>query len=345
MLDREVEALVDGAVNGRTIARDEAVQLLGLASSSPEAAYVRWGAEQIARTASGGIGQIYAQIGVDANPCPEGCAFCTLSAGNSPWKGPAEVPHDVVADYAFTFDRAGAHLVSLMSTAGYDFDRFLDLVRTVRRTVSPEMPLMANIGDVDYEQARALRKAGVQAAYHTHRLGEGTVTTIDPARRLATFEALRRAGLVLMSAVEPVHEGSDPAEVANRMFEVIGLAPYCAGVGVLTAAPGTAMEPCKHISRKRGAYFAAVMRLCAGTSIPFGTGAGNVVWADAGTNPRGRDLPTDLDFLKRDVARLRKELVRQEWQVPARPLPAWFEGKGPAIPSAGPCRGKGAIHA
>ena len=324
MIDREVEALVDSAVAGRTITRDEAVSLLGFGTFTPEAAYVRWGAEQIARAASHGFGQVYAQIGVDANPCPKGCAFCTLSAKNSTWRGPAEVPDAVVADYALTFDQAGAHLVSLMATGGYDFDHFLRLVRTVREAVSPEMPLMVNIGDIDYEQARALKKAGVQAAYHAHRLGEGTITAIEPARRLATFDALRRAGLTLMSAVEPVHEGSDPAEVVDRMFEVVALSPYCAGVGVLTAVPGTAMESYTSLSGKRGAFFAAVMRLVAGASIPFGTGAGNVVWADAGTNPRGRDLPTDPDFLTRDVARLRKELTRQEWRVPERPLPSWF---------------------
>ena len=80
-------------------------------------------------------------------------------------------------------------------------------------------------------------------------------------------------------------------------------------------------ENAEPISRRRGMFLASVMRLAAGTSIPNGCGCGNAVWTDAGTNPRGRDLSTDPDFLRRDVKRLRKLLNRDEWIVPDKPLP------------------------
>ena len=127
-----------------------------------------------------------------------------------------------------------------------------------------------------------------------------------------------------MTAVEPVYLGVSLEDIADRMLEVISQKPYCSGVGVLTAVPGTAMERETPYTRRQAAHFACVMRLVAGTSIPFGTGCGNVVWADAGTNPRGRDLSTDPEFLRRDVRRLRKELVQEGWEVPKRPLPQWF---------------------
>lgn len=329
MIDRSVEALVDRAIAGTPPSKQETVALLTTDASSPEAAYIRWGAELIGREGSHDTGQIYAQIGVDASPCPENCAFCTLAASNSAGEGPAEVAVDAIAGYASTFDRAGVHLISLMSTARFDFNRFLSIVKAVRRSVSPDMPLMANIGDIDVEQARALAAAGVQAAYHAHRLGEGTITSIDPVRRKATFAALRSAGLKLMSAVEPVHAASDHQEIVERMFEVIALSPYCSGVGTLTAAPGTAMESCVPLSRRHATLLAAIMRLAAGRSIPFGTGCSNVMWTDAGTNPRGRDLAADPDYLLRDVARLRKELAGNEWNVPERPLASWFPADAP----------------
>lgn len=325
MLDKSVESIVDRAIEGESPCRDEMLMLMGIDVESAEAAYVRWGAEVLGRRASGGVGQIYAQIGLDATPCPENCAFCSLAACNNSSKGRAEVPDDEITHYAGVFDEAGVHLISLMATAAFDFGHFLQVVTAVRNVVGDDMPLMANIGDVTSEQAHRLKEAGVQAFYHAHRLGEGVITDIAPEKRLATIAAVREADLELMTAVEPVYRGIPREDIAERMLEAISQKPYCSGVGVLTAVPGTAMEREEPYTRREASYFACIMRLAAGTSIPFGTGCGNVVWTDAGANPRGRDLSTDPDFLRRDVRRLRKELARDGWDVPARPLSAWFK--------------------
>ena len=313
MLDKSVESIVDRAIEGESPCRDEMLMLMGIDVESAEAAYVRWGAKVLGRRASGGVGQIYAQIGLDATPCPENCAFCSLAARNNSSKGRAEVPDDEITHYAGVFDEAGVHLISLMATAAFDFEHFLQVATAVRNVVGDDMPLMANIGDVTSEQAHRLKEAGVQAFYHAHRLGEGVITDIAPEKRLAT------------TAVEPVYRGIPREDIADRMLEAISQKPYCSGVGVLTAVPGTAMEREEPYTRREASYFACIMRLAAGTSIPFGTGCGNVVWTDAGANPRGRDLSTDPDFLRRDVRRLRKELARDGWDVPARPLSAWFK--------------------
>lgn len=321
MIDRDVERIVDDAVAGKLATRDDLLFLMRFAADSPEAAYVRWGSDVIGREAAHNTAKIYAQIGLDATPCPENCAFCTLSARNSKAKGRAEIPDKDVADYARVFSDAGVHLISLMATAAYEFDHFLLVARSVRSAISSDLPIMANIGDITLDQAKQLKDAGVQVFYHANRLGEGEITGISPARRAATIEAAREAGLALMSAVEPVYEGVPDEDIASKMLEVIELRPICAGVGVLTAVPGTAMENATPISRRRGMFLASIMRLAAGTSIPNGCGCGNAVWTDAGTNPRGRDLSTDPDFLRRDVKRLRKQLVRDEWIVPDSPLP------------------------
>ncbi|WP_296060114.1 hypothetical protein [uncultured Ellagibacter sp.] len=325
MLDKSVESIVDRAIEGESPCRDEMLMLMGIDVESAEAAYVRWGAEVLGRRASGGVGQIYAQIGLDATPCPENCAFCSLAARNNSSKGRAEVPDDEITHYAGVFDEAGVHLISLMATAAYNFEHFLRIVATVRGAIANDMPLMANIGDITFNQAQQLKAAGIQAIYHAHRLGEGTITGIAPERRLATIASAQKAGLALMTAVEPIYQGIPLEDIADRMLEVISQKPYCSGVGVLTAVPGTTMANETPYTRRQAAYFASIMRLAAGTSIPFGTGCGNVVWTDAGANPRGRDLSTDPDFLRRDVRRLRKELARDGWDVPARPLSAWFK--------------------
>ncbi|MDO4289652.1 MAG: hypothetical protein Q4C41_00285 [Eggerthellaceae bacterium] len=321
-MDARVMSLVEGALEGRTIAPDDALFLLGFAADSAEAAHVCWAADALARRASHNTAQIYAQIGLDATPCPENCAFCALAARNAAQRGHergrAEVPDSEVVDYARVFDEAGVHLVSLMATAAYDFEHFLDVARKVRAAVAPDLVIMANIGDIDAAQACALADAGVQMAYHANRIGEGVITDIAPERRLRTLAAIKEAGLAVMSGVEPVHAGTNPRDVVSKMYEVIALEPYCAGVVALTAVEGTDMGDCTPISRKRALFMASIMRLAAGTSIPFGTGGRNAVWTDSGTNPRGRNLSTNPDFLRRDVARLRKELRGQEWHVPER---------------------------
>ena len=324
MIDSHVETIVDRSIEGQAPSREEILALMKLEVGSAEAAYVRWAADVLGRRASSNTGQIYAQIGLDATPCPENCAFCSLAARNTSNEGRAEVPDGEIAHYAKVFDEAGVHLISLMATAAYNFEHFLRIVATVRGAIADDMPLMANIGDITFNQAQQLKTAGIQAIYHVHRLGEGTITGIAPERRFATIASAQKAGLALMTAVEPIYQGIPLEDIADRMLEVISQKPYCSGIGVLTAVPGTTMANETPYTRRQAAYFASIMRLAAGTSIPFGTGCGNVVWVDAGTNPRGRDLSTDPGYLQRDIARLRRDLIRQEWDVPARPLPRWF---------------------
>ena len=363
MIDEQIMRMVDKAIMGTKPKREQLLALFDLDTFSPEAAYVKFGARQIARTASHAVAQVYAQIGLDNLPCPKDCGFCTLAESfgkNEPAPGqkmrmitnpdgthamvpveeegaqdlaqPAEqprpagkeVPLEEVVAYAKAFDEAGVHLISLMSTAAMPWDHYLEAVRAVRAAVHPDMPIMANTADLTLEQAQQLAEAGAQAAYHTVRLGEGADTGISPAEREATIRNIRQAGLSLMSCVEPVHKGSTPEELLSRMEATIAYKPFSSGVGVLTAVPGTRMENRQPVSRARAHYYACIMRLMAGTSIPYGVGGTNVKWADAGTNPRGRTLSESTSFLKLDVARLRKELAGEEWHVPDRPLASWF---------------------
>lgn len=318
MLDERVLQLVSEALQGRCITAEEARSLFNLDIHSAEAAHIEWAAGQITRKASANTGAIYAQIGIDALPCPANCQFCSFAAKRS--KGidgnRAIVPIEDVAQYARTFDRAGVHLISLMATAALPFDRIIDAVRAVRAVVSSSMPILVNMGDMTYDQALRLKSEGVQMCYHAHRLGEGEITSLNPTDRLQTMQNIKHAGLQLMNAVEPVHNGVPIDTILQRMEEAISFKPFCSGVGALTVVPGTPMERCVPASRKRIAYYAAIMRLMAGTTIPFGTGGKNVLWVDAGTNPRGRRLPIDADRLAQDVARQRKLLEGQEWHVP-----------------------------
>ena len=325
-MDQQVIDTVQRALEGACLADEELLPLFALDTFSAEAAHVKWGADVLARRASKGRGQIYAQIGVDMLPCPCDCAFCTLAIGNAGQdikdrdREELIVPTAQVAEYARIFDEAGVHLISLMATAALPFDRYLEMVKAVRLAVADDAVIMANAGDMTLEQALALKDAGVQVAYHAHRLGEGQITKLPSEKRLATLRNIKEAGLEVMTAVEPVRQGVPAEEILGRMREVHSFEPYCSGVGTLTAVPGTRMGGEQPLSRERTLFYASIMRLMVGESVPFGCGGRNVLWTDAGTNPRGRSLPTDPDYLRRDVRRCRKELIGREWEVPARPI-------------------------
>lgn len=312
-------------MDGACIPPDELAFLFEFATLSSEAAHVRWAARTITARACNGVGQIYAQIGIDALPCPANCDFCAFAAARSrDVARNAVVPTEQVVAYARAFDEAGVHLVSLMSTAGLSFEHMLDVVRSVRSAVSDDLPLLVNTGDLTADEARQLKDAGAQAIYHAHRLGEGVITRLQPEARRATMRHAKAAGLKLMNAVEPVCEDVPCETLLERMVEAASFGPYCSGVGTLTNVAGTPMEHARPLSRARTAFYAAIFRLLVGESIPFGTGGGNVMWVDAGTNPRGRALPVGAEALVRDVARARKDLIGREWRVPARPLAGWF---------------------
>lgn len=325
-MDRFAEDVVDRALAGEKLADEELEPLFALDPLGAEAAHVIWAAEYLTRRASVNCGQVYVQIGVDMLPCPIDCAFCSLARRNaSPSRLAADresqiVPVERIVEYARVFDDAGAHLISLMATAALPFEHYLGVLEAVRSAVSDDQVLMANAGDMTFEQAERLKDVGVQLVYHANRLGEGEITGVEPTMRMKTIANIKETGLGFMTAVEPVCASTPVSLVLGKMREIAALRPYCSGVGCLHAVPHTAMADVAPLSRPAARLYAAIMRLLVGESVPFGAGGGNVLWVDAGTNPRGRDLSRDLDFLKRDVARQRSVLEGKGWDVPKRPI-------------------------
>ena len=333
MLDKAVIAVVDAAIEGKGPTDEQALALMELDTFSPEAAYVQWGAGQIARKASGNVGQIFAQVGVDALPCPRNCGWCSFSADRFQSVDTCGVseedliaqPDDLVR-WVRTLDGLGVHLISLMATDALPFERYLDMIRLVRATVRDDMPIMANCGDMTLEQVEALREAGAQAVYHALRLGEGRLTDIDPAVRKKTISNIKQAGLRFMSCVEPVHQQVDPQELLDHMRYVAGLEPFASGVGILHQVQGTAMEHVPGISRARSQYLACVFRLIAGESIRYGAGGKNTMWVNAGKNARSEnDYASSTEYLTLQVKRMRGALLDDERTVPERPLAFFFE--------------------
>lgn len=311
MLDERVMQIADDAVAGLVPSRSDVMYLLRFDAYSAEAAYVCARARELGMRACGGRGFVYAQIGVDSTACPENCRFCSFAALNTDPEAydPAqvEVPIGRIVHYAKLFADAGVDLISLMATAGLDFGRYLDMVRAVRASVPEGMAIMANTGDLTFEQAKALDDAGATAAYHALRLGEGEITDIRPIVRRRTMRYLRAAGIDLMTGVEPVWDGIDPLELSERICDIPEYEPFAVGACSYTAVEGADMGSRRPALTGFVRYVGALVRLACGDAVPVG-GIGGVAWVDAGCDPRNRGYGEDDATLRRKVASARSRL-------------------------------------
>jgi len=244
----------------------------------------------------GDRGEVYAQIGINLWPCPRSCAFCSFGKKWNVFESPMELSLEEVVLRAKAFEDAGANAIFLMTTADYPFDRYIQIARAVREVISPDMPMVANIGDFGLEQAKELLNAGFQGVYHVFRLREGKDTEIDPEIRLRTLKAIKDSDLDLSYCVEPIGPEHSPEELVKEMFrgKEYGAVNHAAMWRV--PVPGVPLAKLGKISEWSLAKVVAVTRIVVGDSIramgvhevrilPLRAGA-NQIYAETGPNPR-----------------------------------------------------------
>lgn len=295
-LDPEIASILDQALAGEELGRPEAVELLNIEVNSHEMYALMSVANTLTRRQYGDRGEVYAQVGINLWPCPKSCAFCIFGEKWNVIKSRMEFSLEEVVQRASAFADAGANAVFLMTTADYPFDRYTEIARAVRQAISPSLPLVANIGDFDAEQAEELLNVGFQGVYHVFRLREGRDTEIDPAVRLRTLESIRHSHLDLGYCVEPIGPEHSPAELVEEMFrgKEHGAVNHAAMWRV--PVPGVPLGKLGRISQWSLAKVVAVTRIVVGDSIramgvhearilPLRAGA-NQIYAETGPNPR-----------------------------------------------------------
>lgn len=268
-----------------------------------------------------GRGLIFGQIGLDRQPCPVNCRFCSLAQdvlGDCPaWVRPAEQ----VVEQAAALAAAGVQDVFLMTTAAFDPERFLDYGRAVRAALPDGVRLVANVGDFGPDYARRLAQSGFTGVYHICRLGEGVDTGVTEAARLATMDAVKAAGLELYYCVEPIGPEHTDEQLVREM-----LRPRDYPVGVMavmrrTAVPGTPLAERGEVSSPRLAQICAAAALavrppramCVHEPDELCLMAGaNQLYAECGANPRDTAAET-ADSRGRGVDAVRAMLNKMEW--------------------------------
>jgi len=323
-LDARLKKLVDQALAGRIIETNEIRYLFDVPLFSEESFYVQWAGRKMSDECSGGVAEIHGQVGVNSGPCACNCAFCSFAKSNGVFTEQFTEPMEQIIDKCVTLQNQGVNAIYLMATAAFSFTDYLEIARMVKMNLDRDIPMIANVGDFNYQMALALKQVGFTGIYHAVRMGEGRVTRIDPQKRQASLAAARKAGLILGTCVEPVGPEHTLDELVEKTVITREVNPVFSGAMRRINIPDTELNEHGMISEARMAHILAVVRLSMGYSIPgncthepnvVGAQSGaNLLWAEAGANPR--DIVQETEVSRGfDMLKCFNVLKEAEWQV------------------------------
>lgn len=251
--------------------------------------------DQRSRTCFGSRGYVFAQIGLNAEPCSKNCAFCSMGSTHysmdDRWQ--KDIPR--MEDEIRLLLGQGIDDLFLMTTADFPQKDVLRHMAAARAVLPENIRLVANIGDMDRHMARRLRECGCTGAYHIRRLREGTDTGIPAAAREATLEALQEAGLDLYYCLEPIGPEHSPEELARELLFARDLHPGAMAAMRRVPVPGTPLAARGSIPARELTKIVAVANLVVAPQrcmnvhepmqMPLLAGV-NQLYAESGANPR-----------------------------------------------------------
>jgi len=323
-MNKRIKEIIDKGYNGGLLDSREIRELLNLDICSEESFFLQYKSRQMSEEACAGKAEIHGQVGVNSGPCKCDCAFCSFAAGNKIFATQRVESLEFIVQQALSLEEAGANAIYLMATAQLEFQRFLEMGQVVRRELRTDVPLIANMSDLNYDEAVSLRKAGFTGVYHAARMGEGQVTRIELKNRLQTFEAARKAGLILGTCVEPVGPEHSLEEIVEKIIIAREAGPVFSGAMRRVTLPETSLSEYGMLGETRMAHIVAAVRLatprkvkgnCTHEPSVIGAVAGaSLFWAEAGSNPR--DVVNNTEENRGfDVGKCRGILVDAGWQV------------------------------
>ena len=315
--------LFSRAEAGETLTREDALRLLAIENGSADYYRLLGIANRDARKRFGGRGQIFAQIGIEASPCPANCGFCSLAKDVFRPCDSFELPLCEGERLTDQLVRDGADELFLMTTVNYGKDPFLRYAAAIKKHLPDGMRFVANVGDFDEAYARELKRVGFTGVYHIRRLGEGVDTCLEPAQRIRTLDAVKKAGLELYYCVEPIGPEHTPEEIVTEMFRAREYPVEVMAVMKRIGVPGTRLYSRGEISAAQLAKICAVTELCVRPRRAMGVhepdelclmSGANQIYAEVSVNHRDLNLQTEQGR-GASTARAGQLLRTAEWTV------------------------------
>lgn len=295
-LNPKVEDILKKGESLAGLNEEEAGDLLRLELGSKEVYALMETANRISRAQFKGKGENHLHIGVNVEPCPFNCRFCSLTEKAGIFTERIEFAERDIISWARLAESRNADALNIMTTGTYSFDRLLDIARLLRKEVS--IPLVANTRDITHREGEKLLEAGFVGAYHAVRLGEGRDTPFSRKKRICTITALKDVGLHWMNCVEPVGPEHSIEEIAHLMVLAREHGAIYSGVMRRINFPGSPFEDVGMISELELARMVAVSRLVmSGTPKAHCTHEPHVESLIAGANlffPEVGSSPRDL---------------------------------------------------
>lgn len=294
---------IEKIIHQSEIAIADVVELLSIKCYSEAYFRLMYLAHRRARELYGNKGYIFAQIGLNAEPCSVDCAFCSMACSHySLDERYVKTSDEMKADIERVIASKAVSDLFLMTTADYPIDQFLARGREVRKMLPPKMNLVANIGDFDDVTARELVSCGFSGAYHIVRLGEGVDTTASVEQREQTIEAIGKAGMQLYYCVEPIGPEHTPEQIASEILRARALKIDMMAVMRRVTTLGAPTAKWGEISIPELCKIAAITALVVKPArsmnvhefspMAFVCGV-NQVYAEIGANPRDKRAATE----------------------------------------------------
>ena len=258
-VDPTIAEILAKAADMVFLTRTEALRLMRVPLHTAECYALMETANRMSRDCFSSKGENHFHIGLNVEPCPLDCDFCSLAAKAGIFTGKTEFSIEQVISWSKQAEEQKADGLNLMTTGTYSFERLLEIGAILSREVS--VPLIANTRDISHREGEALLEAGFVAAYHAVRLGEGVVTPLSPEKRIKTLQVLRDVGLFWANCIEPVGPEHTAEELVDLMFLARDYGATYSGVMRRINFPGSPMEPFGMITELEMARLVAISRL------------------------------------------------------------------------------------
>lgn len=304
-VSQHIEDILLAAGDGMRPSRAECTTLLDLPEYSPECSLLRASADAISRQRFSQRAMLLAQIGIDIAPCPADCQFCSFAESITQFPRQTMTIETILDHSTQLTSKNTLHSLFLMTMHTFDHDHLLEVIREIRKTLSPAVHIVLNIGDFNRTQAEEFHDAGVNGAYHVRRLREGIDNTLAPSARLQTIEIIKEAGLDWYTCCEPIGPEHSNAEIVEQIFESYDLGCFQNAAMRRVVIPNSKLKKYGKISELRLAQIVSVVVLagleCRELSSiavhepnALGLLAGaNCIYAEAGANPRDTQIKTE----------------------------------------------------
>ncbi len=250
-MEEQFQSILDKCVNRQYISRENCEFLLSFHEESPECDSIIDTAYAFVKEQCDNIGEVGVQIGVIVGPCYVDCGFCNFAYSTTNVED-FTMGKNELTRYLKNISKEGVVTsVSLMTIHNFDFDDYLEIVETARSVLPESVRLCSNTGDLEPLEAKDLKRAGIQSAYHAVRLGESIDNRLEPIGRNHTIQNLIDAGIEVATGVEPIGPEHSTKEIVDSYYRAMDIGCHCCSASARAPVPGTRLFNSGSISERR----------------------------------------------------------------------------------------------